>query len=145
MTRVRAGEQPLPVLALTKRREDRFTDRLAGKAVGHESFEAVADFDPDLAILDRDDDQQAVVLAAIADAPSVVLEHLDGVFLDVGVGLKRGHGGDHDDIAAGTLQGLNPSIELALARLVDHIREVVDRPGEGRRQRLRDGCGGTDT
>ena len=82
---------------------------------------------PDLPILDRDDDQQAVVLALLADAPAAVLEHLDGVFLDVGVRLERRDRRDDHDVAAGALQRADAPVELALARFVDDAGEVVDR------------------
>ena len=58
---------------------------------------------------------------------AAVLEHLDGVFVDVAVRLERRHGRDHDDVAAGALQRLDPPVELALARRVDDVGEVVDR------------------
>ena len=112
MTRVVAGEQARAVLALAEPRH------IASRIVCRRSrrsriLEPVADLDPDLAILDRHDDQQAVVLAALADAAAAVLEHLDGVFADVGVWLERGHRRDDDDVAAGRLQGLDAAIELA--------------------------------
>ena len=56
----------------------------------------------------------------------LILEHLDRVFLDVGVRLKRRHGGDDDDVAAGVLQRVHATLDLALARRVDDVREVVD-------------------
>ncbi len=71
MMRVVPASRPFAVLALTELRQDRLADRLAGEAVGDESFEAVADLDPDLAVLDGDDDQESVVLAALADAPAL--------------------------------------------------------------------------
>ena len=115
----------------------RVTNRLAGEAVGDESFDVVAHFDPGLTIRDRHDDQEPVVLAAIADALAPVLEHLDGVFLDVGVGLERSDGCDHDDVAGRAFQGADLSIDLALAGLVDHLGEIVDGVGQRRWRRLR--------
>ena len=50
--------------------------RLAGEAVGDPLLEAVADLDPDASLLERQQDQQAVVLALLADAAAVVLEQL---------------------------------------------------------------------
>ena len=48
-------------------------------------LEPVPDLDPDLPLLDREEDQQPVVLPLLADAAAVVLEHLDGVLADVAV------------------------------------------------------------
>ena len=63
MTRVVAGKKAAAVLSLAELRQDRFSNRLPGEAVGDEPFESVSDLDPDFAILDRDDDQEPVVLA----------------------------------------------------------------------------------
>ena len=133
----RPGKKAAAVLSLAKLRQDRFSNRFPGEAVGDEPFKAVSDLDPDFAILDRDDDQEPVVLPTLADAPPLVLEHLDSVFADVGVRLKRRHGGDHDDVAAGAVQGLDAPIKLSLARIVDDPGEVVDRAGQHRWRGLR--------
>ena len=97
---------------------------------------------PDLAVLDRDDDQQAVVLTALADAPALILEHLDGVFPDVGIRLKRRNRRDDHDVAAGALQRQDASVELALARFVDDSGKVVDGRAEEWRCRLARGPAG---
>ena len=141
MMRVAPARRPAPYCPCRKAGRMALANRLSGEAVGHESLEAVSDLDPDLAVLDRDDNQQAVVLAALADAAALILEHLDGVFPDVGIRLKRGHRRDDDDVAAGALQRLDASIELALARVVDDSGEVVDRRAEEWRCRLARGRG----
>ena len=109
------------------------TTGLAGKPVGDELLEVIADFDPDLPIVDGQEDEQPVVLAALADAASAVLEHLDRVFPDVGVGLERLDGGDDDDVAARLLQGADERVHLGRARRIDHAGEIVDRLRELRR------------
>ena len=99
----------------------------AGKPVGDELLEVVADFDPHLPVVDGQQDQQPVVLAALADAAAAVLEHLDRVLADVGVRLERLHRGHDDDVAAGLLQRADQRVHLGLARRVDDVGEVVDR------------------
>ena len=64
--------------------------RFAGEAVGDPLLELVADLDPDLALLEREHDQQAVVLALVADAAAVILEQLVGVLADVAVAVDVG-------------------------------------------------------
>ena len=78
--------------------------RLAGEAVGDPRLEAVADLDPDAALLQRHHDQQAVVLALLADAAAVVLEQLVRVLADVAEGLEGRHGRDDDDVAGRGLE-----------------------------------------
>ncbi len=88
MIRVVPASSPAPYCPCRKRGPDRLADRLAGEAVGDELLEVVADLDAHLAILDGDDDEQPVVLALLADPAAAVLEHLDGVFVDVRVRLE---------------------------------------------------------
>src|SRR6266536_1705015 len=88
----RRVEEPRPVSLLPERGRDGLADRLPGITVGNELFEVVADFDADLAIVLCDDDEEAVVLAFVADPSSAVLEHLHGVLVDAAVRLESGHG-----------------------------------------------------
>ena len=74
-----AGEQPWSVRASAEFRRHVLATCFAGKAVRDELFQVVADFDPHLAIVDGEEDQQAVVLAALTDAAAMVLEHLHRV------------------------------------------------------------------
>src|SRR5947207_8405307 len=130
-------EQPGAVLLFPEGRRNRFADGLPGVAVGNELLEVVADFDGHLPVVLRDDDEEAVVFALVADAASAVLEHLDGVLVDAAVGLKGGHGGDDDGVAARGLQGADALVEVGAARGIDDVREVVHRVGQSRRCRLR--------
>ena len=134
--RGRAGQQPRAVLLLAEIRPDDVAD-FTGEAVRDDVFEAVADLEAQRAILDRDDNQQPVVLVFVADPAAAVFEHLDGVFVDAAVRLERRHRGDDDGVAARLAQRADAPVELASARRVDDVREVVDGVGERRRGRLR--------
>ena len=68
MMRVTPAE-PGAVVALPESRRHLLADRLAGEAVGDELLQVVADLDLNLAILDRDEHEQAVVLAASDRCP----------------------------------------------------------------------------
>src|SRR5262249_60076021 len=57
-------------------------------------LELVTDLDPYAPLVERQQDQQAVVLPLVADAASAILEHLDGKLADLGVRLDRLDGGD---------------------------------------------------
>ena len=65
-----------------------------------------------------EENQEAVVLAFLADAAAVILEKFDGVFADVAVRLDRRHGGHDDDVAARGLErfGSSDRFCVALAR-----------------------------
>ena len=101
----------------------------AGKAVGDELFQVVADFDPHLPIVDGQEDQRAVVLAALADAAAGFSNIFTGYSrmspygLKVGTSLPRRR-------AARLLQRLNQRLHRLLAGLVDDVGEVVDRLGQ---------------
>ena len=62
---------------------------LAGEPVRDRAFEPVAHLDPHPAIPRREQHEQAVVLATLADAASLVLEEPDRVVADVRVRLRR--------------------------------------------------------
>src|SRR5262249_46731257 len=132
--RGRSREQALAVAALAELRPDDVAN-FAGEAVRDDALEAVADLDAERAILHGDDDEDAVVLALVADAASAVLEHLDGVLVDAAVRLERRHGGDDDGVAGGVAQRADAAIELGPARRIDDVREVVHRVRQ-RRYRL---------
>ena len=109
----------------------------AGEAVGDPLLEVVADLDFDAPLLDREQDEQAVVLALLADAAPVILEQLDRVVLDGGVRLDGRHRRDDDDVAGCLLQRADHPVHLRRARGIDHVREIVDRLGQlGQRRRL---------
>src|SRR4051812_322373 len=128
----RPVEQSLAVGVPLERRRNRFADGLPGEPVGDDPFEVIADLDLDLAVVDRDQDEQAVVLALVADAAAPVLEHLDRVLFDAAVGLIGRHGGDDQRVTGRFAQRADAPVELVAARGVDHVGEVVDRLGQRR-------------
>src|SRR4029453_12460428 len=121
-----AGQQARAVPSVAEFRRHHLAARLAGKAGGDESLEAVAHFDLHATLFQRQQDQQPVVLALLPDAPSLVLEELDRVFARVGVGLDRRHGDDDHHVAGFFLELANHAIHGGGARRVDDFREVVD-------------------
>jgi len=122
-----AREKSRAVLPLAEQRRHELADRFAGEAVGDPLLELVPDLDFDLPLLDRDDDQQAVVPAAFADAAPVVLEQLDGILLDVRKRLDRRNGRDDDDVPGGCLQRAADAIDFGRVLRVEDVGEVVDR------------------
>ena len=134
-----AGQQPLAVLALTEVGRHHLAAGLAGEPVGDDALEVVAHLHPHLAVVDRQQDEQAVVLALRADAAPAVLEHLRGVALHVAPRLEGLHRGDDDGVAAGRLQRPNQPVEGPGRLRVDHPGEVVHRRRELGRRRLRGG------
>ena len=81
------ARRPRPYAAVAELRHHVLAARFAGKSIGDPLLEPVADLHPDFPLLDRQENQQPVVLALVADAAAVVLEHLHGVFADVAVPL----------------------------------------------------------
>ena len=83
--------------------QDRVLDDELRQGVGHHRLEPAADLDPDLVLVGRDDEQDAVVLALLADAPraaELVAEVLDRV------ALQRLERDDDDLIGRGVLDVL---------------------------------------
>jgi hypothetical protein len=124
------ASRPPPVSAVPELRDHVLAGGLAGKAVGDKRLEAVAHLDPGLALLDREQNQQPVVLALLADAAPAVFEQLQRILAEVGIGRQCLDGHDHDDIAAGRLERPDDAIHLEPALRVDDVREVVGRLGE---------------
>src|SRR5439155_40016 len=90
----RPGAQTGAVLAAAEFGDDVLAAGFAGEAVRDPFLEPVADLDPDLPLLERDQNQQAVFLLFVADAAAVVLEQLVRVLSDVAVRLDRLTGRD---------------------------------------------------
>ena len=78
-------------------RQDRVLDDQPGHRVGEIAFEAVADLDAHVALVRRDDQDDAVVLALLADPPGAA--ELIAVVGDV-VALQRFQR-DHDELVGG--------------------------------------------
>src|SRR5262249_571438 len=93
------------------------------------AFEAVADLDPHLAVVSRDEQKNPVVDALAAEFPG--LGHADGILLE-GFALEaRNH--EHSDLGPG------PRLQVAKLRFQTLARggreragEIVDAPGEKR-------------
>jgi hypothetical protein len=71
------------ILAAERRQYFRLNDRIRD-GVGQRAFEAVAHLDADLALVGRDDEQDAVVLFGLSDSPvaaQLVAEIFDRVAL----------------------------------------------------------------
>ncbi len=115
MIRVTPACSPAAVFAARKVRHHVVAAHLAGKAVGDELLEVVADLDPDVSVLHRQQHEQPVVFALGADAAPAVLEHLHRVFAYVGVRRERLDRRHHDDIARRVLQLENPPLDLGFA------------------------------
>ena len=94
--RVEPGVQAARVVVLIEPRHDGLGDDALRERVGNRAFEPVADLDAQAAIVVRDDEHDAVVDAAAADAP--LLGHAQRVFLDR-LGRRRRHE-QHGDLAA---------------------------------------------
>ncbi len=113
----------------------------AGKGVGQHWLQAIADLDADLVLGGDDDEQGAVVLALLADAPGAA--ELVAVVVD-GVALQRGQG-DHHHLATGPglqVRQFLGDLLLGAGRqhmgVIDHAagqrREGEGRVGEGERE-----------
>ena len=81
---------------------------------------------------DGDHNQEAVVLAALANAAAAVLEHSNGVCTEVRVRGERVDRRHNDHIAAGLLQGPNEITRRRFARGIENVGKVVDRLSECR-------------
>jgi hypothetical protein len=117
-------------------------DDQARNRVGHDAFEAGADFDADFVLGRRDQQQQAVVALLVADAPGA--EQLVGIIVDI-VAAERGHGGDDDlplrlRLKPGQLGGDRGDIGgLQQVRIIDHapgqLGQIVRACGRQRQHR----------
>src|SRR5262249_32285590 len=130
----RSQQQTLAIAALTKFGRHDHARRFARESIGDEFFEPVADFDPDATFFYRDQNEQPVVLALLADAASVVLEQFRGVFADVAVRFDGWNSRDHHDVSAGIFQRADLAIHFGFAFGVDDVREIVHRFGERRKR-----------
>ena len=93
------------------------------------AFHPVADLDADLALVRRDEQQNAVVALGLAELPGT--EQPVGERLDVGV-LQRRHRGD-DKLDRGSLLEIGKlGFERRARRGRQHIRAIVHAAGERR-------------
>ncbi|OPZ89007.1 MAG: hypothetical protein BWY73_01585 [candidate division TA06 bacterium ADurb.Bin417] len=116
------------VLALAEGRLHDLADDRAGPAVGNAAFQAVADLDPDLVLGHGHQDEDAVVLLLLADAPAV--EELVGVAFQVGP-LEAGNDGHADLGARLRLDPAGQRLEFLPFPLLEGPGEIVDITGRG--------------
>ena len=93
------------------------------QAIGNNGFQPVADFEPVAAVADRQQQQDAFVLALLTHAPGAkdgVGDVIDGLAFQSGDGDKR------HLRAGGVFHGGAVSFELSLARGVDDVGEIAD-------------------
>jgi len=134
---LRTREQPFAIFTSPERGRHDVAARLSGEAVGDEALEFVADLDAHHPVLDRHHNQKPVVATALPDPSTVVLEHLHRVLVDVRVGRDGLDCCHDDDVAGRLLKRPDERLHLARARVVDDVREVVDRLRQLGRERLR--------
>ena len=116
---VHGGGDPAVEIAAPELRHDVLVDDAVGDRVGQRAFEPVTDFDPDLAVLQGDEEQRAVIDALPAELPG--LRDAKRVLLDC---LRLGRGNDqHRDLAALRL--------LECAQLRVESRDLVRRQRAG--------------
>ena len=128
-----AGLNAAGVVALPEARGEVVTDYLAGESVRQHALESVADFDAHLAIVRRDQDQHAIVLLRLPDAP--FLEQAIGILLD-GRAVQRCDGRDGDLGRRLLFQLIEGAIERFFGRGVDHTGKIGNAAG-----RLREASG----
>ncbi len=90
--RVGAGRDPAGEVAITKGRQNLVLDDERGQRVSKITFEAIADLDPHLAVIGRDQQQRSVVPLGITQTPGAA--QLVAVIGNV-VALQIRDRGDH--------------------------------------------------
>ncbi len=91
-----AGVDAAVIIAALEGRGDVLLDDAIGRRVGQRALEPVADLDAHLAIIERDDQQDAVVHLLAAELP--LLDDADRILVDL-LGLRRRHD-QHGHLAA---------------------------------------------
>jgi hypothetical protein len=107
----------------------------AGDSVGEAAFEAVADLDPELPVLDDDDEDHTVVEALPADPP--LLGQADADVLEV-LALERAEDRHRDLVADPAVLGRGALFEAGALGGRQDPRVVVDTGGGCRRERERE-------
>ncbi|CRM47105.1 hypothetical protein [Pseudomonas sp. 58 R 12] len=117
------------VIAGLERRCNHLIDDHPRLRIGEHAFQAVADFDTQFALITGDDQQRAVILALLADAPlasQLITEVLNRYALQV-------RHGDHYDLVTGRLfQRLQLLCQLLARGCVDHLGVIHHPPGQRR-------------
>ena len=135
--RVAAGEDPARIVIGAEARQNLFLDDLVRQRVGHDRLQPVADLDPHPLLVGRDQQDDAIVRALLADVPGPA--ELIAIILDRHV-LQAGDR-RHDQLPrGGALQRLQLLGELRLLLRAQQIG-LVDHPAAERREAER-GPGG---
>src|SRR5689334_4184130 len=125
-------------IAVFETRRDLLVDNAIGDRVRQHASESVADFDAQLAVFRRDDEDRAVIEAFFTDLP--LLGDFDAEVLDRLAFKTRD--GEHDDLMTGrVLELLEALIERTRTVARHEAGVVVDAPLERRRV---EGCEGCD-
>src|SRR5207248_4395283 len=91
--RVRAGDDPAAVIAGLEVRHDRVADDDARHGIGQRRGRAIADLDPYLPLVGGNEQDHAIVLGFLPNAPGAA--ETVAVVLDW-IALQTGHGGDDE-------------------------------------------------
>src|SRR5436309_7822423 len=123
--RQRAGDDPAPVIAVTKTRRHLLAEDPRLEPVGQHPFQAVAGLEADFALPDRDQHQEPVVLTLLTDSPALEHPHL--------VLGRGGRGGglhdEHREIGTGLAAHLvEERLELRALGLLHDLGLVVHEP-----------------
>ena len=105
----------------------RIADDLPRLRVGHHRLEPAADLDPDLALVRRHDEQDAVVFVFLADPPFA--RETDAVILDL-VAVERFDGDDGNLIGGLAFERLEFGEDGRLVLRLQQVGVVDDLAGE---------------
>ncbi|CAH0323270.1 hypothetical protein SRABI123_05692 [Pseudomonas sp. Bi123] len=126
----------LAEIAGLERRRDHLIDDHRTLRIGQAIFQAITDFDPQFSLGTRDNQQRAVVLVLLANAP--VASQLITEVRDVGA-LQVRQRDHHQLLAGGFLVGIKLLNQLLAHRWLDHLG-VVHHPS-GQFRKLQPGLG----
>src|SRR4029077_5278753 len=124
--RIDAGPYAARDIATAKPWDDDVVDDPIGGGIGHFAFEAVADLDPQFMIFRCHDQEDAVVLALLADPPTAAERQapiLDGVTAQIG----QGH--DHKLDARGCLEARQLALDLVAGPVVQDVGRIDEAAG----------------
>ncbi|EZP27067.1 hypothetical protein BW33_04338 [Pseudomonas sp. RIT288] len=129
----------LAEIAGLERRGDHLMNDHRGLRIGQPILQTVTDFDAQFALVTGNDQQRAVVLVLLADAP--VPAQLHAVILDGGA-LQIRHRDHHQLLAGRLLVSLQLLAQLGAHRRLDHLRFVHHPPAQRRERQLGPGADG---
>ncbi len=98
-----------------------------GGHVRQHAFQAIADLDVHLPILDEDEEDRAVTLVFLTDAPG--LGDALGIILDRGIRLHLAEDGDHDLVRSLALELRELLVETERGLIRDDVRVIIEISG----------------